>query len=55
MSLDNLIYILDDQKNFQFKKRRIGIENKKYANKLEIKTAWKQVKDGAQGSYRTKG
>ena len=29
-------------------KRGIGIESKKYANKLEIKKVWKQVKDGAQ-------
>ena len=26
----------------------IGIESEKYANKLEIKKVWKQVKDGAQ-------
>ena len=30
---------LDDRKNF---------ESEKYANKLEIKKVWKQVKDGAQ-------
>ena len=29
-------------------KRGIGIKNEKYANKLEIKKVWKQVKDGAQ-------
>ena len=40
--------ILDDRKNFQFLKRGIGIESEKYANKLEIKKVWKQVKDGAQ-------
>ena len=31
---------LDD---FNFKKRGIGIESDKYANKLEIKKVWKQV------------
>ena len=29
-------------------KREIEIESEKYANKLEIKNVWKQVKDGAQ-------
>ena len=29
-------------------KSGIGIEGEKYANKLEIKNVWKQVKDGAQ-------
>ena len=38
---------LDNRKNFQFKKRGIGIESDKYANNLEIKKVWKQVKDGA--------
>ena len=37
---------LDDRKIFNL--RRIGIESEKYANKLEIKKVWKQVKDGAQ-------
>ena len=36
-------------KNFNLKKG-IGIESEKYANKLEIKKVWKQVKDGAQWS-----
>ena len=36
------------EKNFDFKKRGIGIESEKYANKLEIKKVQKQVKDGAQ-------
>ena len=36
------------EKNFQFSKRGIGIKREKYANKLEIKKVWKQVKDGAQ-------
>ena len=40
--------MLDDRKKFQFQKRGIGIESEKYANKLEIKKVWKQVKDGAQ-------
>ena len=40
--------VLDDRKNFNFKKSGIGIEGKKYANKLKIKKVWKQVKDGAQ-------
>ena len=35
------------EKNFNFKKG-IGIKSEKYANKLEIKKVWKQVKDGAQ-------
>ena len=39
---------LDDRKNFQFQKTGIGIESEKYTNKLELKTVWKQVKDGAQ-------
>ena len=37
------------EKNFNLK-RGIGIESEKYANKLEIKKACKQVKDGAQWS-----
>ena len=36
------------EKNFQFQKRGKGIESEKYANKVEIKKVWKQVKDGAQ-------
>ena len=36
------------EKIFNFKKNGIGIESEKYANKLEIKKVWKQVKDGAQ-------
>ena len=38
------------EKKFNFKKRGIGIESDKYANKLEIKKVWKQVKDEAQWS-----
>ena len=37
--------VLDDRKNFQFKKRGIGIESE---SKLEIKKVWKQVKVGVQ-------
>ena len=33
------------EKNFSFKKRD---QKRKYANKLKVKTVWKQVKDGAQ-------
>ena len=40
-------------KKFNFKKRGIGIETEKYANKLEIKIVWKQVKEGAS-DHRTK-
>ena len=36
------------EKIFNLKKSGIGIESEKYANKLEIKKVWKQVKDGAQ-------
>ena len=36
------------EKNFNLKKRRIGIESERYANKLQLKKLWKQVKDGAQ-------
>ena len=36
------------EKIFNSKKRGMGIESKKYANKLEIRKVWKQVKDGAQ-------
>ena len=39
---------LDDRKKFSVLKRGIGIESEKYANNLEIKKVWKQVKDGAQ-------
>ena len=35
------------EKIFNFKKG-IEIKSKKYANKLEIKKVWKQVKNGAQ-------
>ena len=38
---------LNDRKSSIYK-RGIGIESDKYANKLEIKKVWKQVKDGAQ-------
>ena len=34
-----------DRKFFNFKKGGIGIETEKYANKLETKKAWEQVKD----------
>ena len=34
--------------NFSVLASGIGIESEKYANKLEIKKVWKQVKDGAQ-------
>ena len=34
--------------NFSNFKKRIGIKSEKYANKLEIKKVWKQVKDRAQ-------
>ena len=40
-------YILDNKKNFQFYIKGKGIKREKYANKLEIKKVWKQVKDGA--------
>ena len=39
---------LDGRKNFPFYKRGIGIKSEKYANKLEIKKVWKQVKDETQ-------
>ena len=35
---------LDNRTNFQFKEGKEGLKVKKYANKLEIKKAWKQVK-----------
>ena len=35
---------LDDRKNFQFKKRGIGNESEKYANKLEIKKYGNKLK-----------
>ena len=35
------------EKIFQFYKSGIGVKSEKYANKLEIKKGWKQVKDGA--------
>ena len=40
--------ITRDRKNSNFKKRGIGMESEKYANKLEIKKVWKQVKYEAQ-------
>ena len=42
-----LYYLLDNRKKISILKRGIGIKSKKYANKLEIKKVWKQVKDGA--------
>ena len=42
------ICLLDDRKNFSILKSVIGIKSEKYANKLEIKKVWKQIKDGAQ-------
>ena len=36
------------EKIFNFKKWGIGIKSEKYANKLEIKKVWIQVKDGVQ-------
>ena len=39
--------MLDDRKNLN---KGIGIKSEKYANKLEIKKVWKQIKDGAQWS-----
>ena len=35
-------------KKISILKNAIGIKGEKYANKLEIKKVWKQVKDGVQ-------
>ena len=48
--IEKIFNLKKGNRDWNFKKRGIGIESEKYVNKLEIKKVWKQVKDGAQWS-----